>query len=42
MIANLKKGGWTMSLDILLMVFLVVVVFIGIVSFWYFAKDKNE
>ncbi len=30
------------NLDIMLIVFLAIVVFIGVVSFWYFAKDKHE
>ena len=31
-----------MNLDVILAVFLAAVVVIGIVSFWYFADNKNE
>lgn len=31
-----------MDLDILLVVFLAAVVVIGVVSFWYFANNKDE
>ncbi|GEM_PF-2347877 len=30
------------NLDILLIVFLAAVVFVGVVSFWYFANKKDE
>ncbi len=29
------------ELDMVLIVFLAAVVFIGVVSFWYFAKDRE-
>lgn len=31
-----------MNLDVVLVIFLAVVVFMGVVSFWYFANNKDE